>query len=330
MTSLKSLASERRHDLFPVITAGSGLSLPLMDGVTKRGFATMTDPAGAKNKSRLPWWNKALFGIAAVITFALAIWSLYLGRASTGAIAAALSLAFVLLLHLPVVESFEVLTLKVKLKSQVDEAHELMNRLQRNAAIGSKLMYIQLAFMNRIGSISWRRKRELMHEIDQMLNVLGISHEEVSAWKRPFLNIISFDLFRIFEVSWRQLVSDGLSKANMKVSSYTAGRTVDPNDAEYQRLIAEANRFAFQQPSLEDVLFEPRLENLESFTASRIANAPLTDAERAQIEIIRREVVDLSKSCWADGTITSEAENYLEKYGEYTRTRLEELQQVGR
>lgn len=145
------------------------------------------------------WSAKALLVIASVISFCLAANALWLDRPSTAAVAGALCLALIVFQQLPVVESLEIFTLKAKFTNRIDQFDKLLSHVRTSAQVSSSLLYVQLAFMNRMGSIPWARKRALLADVDTLLASLSVPEQQIADTKRPFLNIVSMDLLRIFE-----------------------------------------------------------------------------------------------------------------------------------
>jgi len=245
------------------------------------------------------WRKRGVAVIAALAIasmFALTCFSIYLDRTATASVAAAMTLALILVRQLHVMESFEILSLKAKFTARVGEAEQLLRHIRGSASVSAKLSYVQLAIMNRMGDIGWHRKRGLLAEVDDLLRDVNVPESEISVMKAPFLNLVSLDLSRVFEHSLHELVRD-------------KGVRVGPLE-------------------WEDPLGNPDLRNLRQVLTARMATLTLDETERQTAELIFNEVTTLSESCWSAGTITSEAENYLELYYSRTSARLDALKQA--
>jgi hypothetical protein len=266
-------------------------------------------------------------GASALLMFALTAWSLYLDRSASAGIAGAIALALLLLLKLPVLESFEVLTLKVKLRNQVAEGADLLRHIRTSSSVASKLMYIQLAFMNRIGDVSWSRKRALAQEIEAMLSGLEVSQSDISDSKRPLLNIITFDLVRVLDGSIETIMRRYAQQAQSALGQYSSANSpINAGDTTHAALMADTRKYAYAYQRFDDVLGDPDLAAPGDLTARWLSQLPLPAAEMAKIGRIRDEIVSLAEECWAAGTITPAAEEYLSKYGRRTDTRINELE----
>ncbi len=258
--------------------------------------------------------------------FALSLISIYLDRAAVGGIAATVALAMIILIKLPIVESFEMLTLKVKLRHQVDEAGDLIRQIRSTASVTSKLLYLQLGFMNRMGSVSWSQKRQLLAEIDQMLGNLEVPRSEIDEWKRPFMNLIMRDLLAILWGAIRHLKQRHLNVAQSALEAYKiANSPIMAGDPEYARLCSELQRF--HQPAMEigDVLQGPALRDLSTLTEGWIAQDIFAPAELFALETMRSEIIEYGNECWGAGSITTATESYLDRHSDRTDTRISEI-----
>lgn len=268
----------------------------------------------------------ALLAIAAAIAFVLTVLLLLLDRPASATIAAALVLSFILLCKLPILESFEVLTLKVKLRHQMDEAGELLSQIRSNAAVTSKLLYLQLGFMNRLGSVSWGQKRALLSDVDGMLNGLDFPKDKIGEWKRPFMNLISRDFLSILWGAIEHIKRRHRDSAQNMYDKYSRENSpVREDDETHRALLAAVRRFDQCSLDLGDMLQRPDLADTKLLTQSWIEPGMFDAEELKALEVLRGEVVQLVSDCWAQGTITPEAERYLDEYGLKIDTRIQEL-----
>ncbi len=258
--------------------------------------------------------GQTAFILAATAMFLLACYSMYFDRTATAAVAAALSLAFVVIQKLPLIENLEILTLKVKLRHQVSEAKELLEKLRASAVVSSKLSYVQLAFMNRMGSLPWGRKRELQQEIDAMLSNLDGDNAAIADVKAPLLTIVSFDLYQIFAHSISLRVRSRRTQIDQEIRDHSDGQPINQSDEFYQHLSSERNGLDDTREKFDDVLYDTRLRNLDELTENSLSKSGLNQSEVEKLETIRKEICGHSNSCWTRQTITQEAEDYLEKY----------------
>lgn len=263
-------------------------------------------------------------GVAIVSMFGLTCLSLYLNRTATAGVAGAMTLALVLVRQLHVLESFEILSLKAKFIARVGEAENLLAHIRRSASVASKLSYVQLAYMNRWGDIGWSRKRTLLGEIDAMLRDVDVPQGEIDAMKVPFLNLVTLDLSRIFEGSVHELLKSQRESIEAKIGSYPSPLSAD--DTAYMALIAERSRLSSVVIEWGDALGNKALSRLRPELQSWDALALLTSEQRRQADRILDEVATLSETCWTNGTVTKETEEYFARYGQRTNARLDALQ----
>lgn len=264
--------------------------------------------------------------LAAVISFALTVVALWLNRPATAGIAAALALSFILLCKLPIVESFEVLTLKVKLRHQVDEAGDLLRQIRSTAGVTSKLLYLQLGFMNRMGTVSWAQKRELLADVDKMLADIGTPASQIDDWKRPFMNLISRDLASVLWGAVEHVKAIRRKVAQEALEAYSrANGPLDPADSNYEALRDAVRPFVQRSMDLGDILQRPDMNDVATLTKDWIDPTLFDDAEVDALNEVRAEVIQHASGCWSEGTITEQAEVYLEAYGRRNDTRIREL-----
>ncbi len=277
------------------------------------------------NGKKQHWFIRIVFGFSIAASFALTAYSIWLDRTGTATVAAAFTLALVLLQQLPVIESFEAFTLKVKMSNRIDQFDQLLGFLRRHASLSSKLTYIQLAFMDRMGSIGWSKKRDLLNDFDQLLRSMNVKADEIDSYKRPFLNLVSFDLFRVFENAAAHVSREQFAAGEKALQDYVGGRSIDPNDIHYNQLLAERNRFSFEITKFDAVLEDARLSEICPLMRSRLDGAALATKEKVALTTILSEVEALAQQCWTQGTVTLETESYLDRYGRRTNTRIDEL-----
>lgn len=275
-------------------------------------------------KSLLMSARAILFGAGSFLTFSLAVYSTFYDRAASAAVAGALSLAFLFMSQLPNLETFEAFTLKVKLRQQIGDAEKLLSYMKDSASVSAKLAYIQLAFMNRMGDIPWSRKRGLLADIDTNLGSFQVSEDTIFAYKRPFLNIVSFDLYRIYAGTLDTIIRRYFEKLSEPINNLEQNTIEDVEH--FNSLIEARNKYVASRDGFDDILGGPRLRDLEALTNSAVQKYQLDDADLQKLKIVQKEVIQLSGESWLAGTITPEAENYINKYQTRNNLRLDELE----
>lgn len=139
--------------------------------------------------------------LAVPALFSLTVYSVWMDRAASAAVAGAFTLAFVILQQLPIIERFKIFTLEATFARRVDEAERLLGSIRETAEVHSRMLYWQLGKGDRMTSMPWVLKRKLTVEFDTLLQRLGLTDPEITALKAPLLHTIKLDLFRVFEHS---------------------------------------------------------------------------------------------------------------------------------
>lgn len=263
-------------------------------------------------------------GVAVTLMFALACYSLYLNRTATAAVAAAMTLALVLIRQLNVLESFEILSLKAKFIARIGDADTLLAHIRRSASVSSKLSYVQLAFMNRMGDIGWPRKRALLEEIDGLLREVDVPQADIAAMKAPFLNLVTLDLSRVFEHSVHEMLRPKRQALEEEIRSYSS-KPIVANDPKWSKLLEERQNLERSAIDWQDALGNTALANLRQALTVWAAKIPLDGPQKQIADQILDEVATLSEACWTAGTVTTEAEDYLNRYGTDTNERIKAL-----
>lgn len=267
--------------------------------------------------------------VAIPALFCLTVFSIWMDRAASAAIAGAFALAFVILRQLPIVESFKIFTLEAKFVHRLGEYEELLRHIRSTAEVSSLLLYRQIANAGRLSSMKWSTKREMIKDLDGLLNDLGISTDTRDKAKWPFLHIICLDLYRVFENAVAYRLKIYADSAGQAVNIYGAGRAIDAGDTEYLQLIENRNRLVLPFVTTYDIMDDGRLDDMDKITRLLIAGTPLPEVDKERLEQVRLEVIALASACRAAGTITDEAEVYIDRYSPRNDTRGKELFPVG-
>lgn len=255
-----------------------------------------------------------LYGIAVAVCFALAIYSLYLNRSASAAIAAAFMLALILMQQLPILESFEILSLKAKFRAQVDEATQMLDHLRDSARLSARSTSLQLAYMNRIGSLGWGRKRVVLDIMDGNLRRLEVPDAEIAELKRPFLNMLTFDLCRIFERAAIERMRLYRNEADKIYQERYGRQAIRADDQAYRDFVAWQRSIAAPETRLSDPLGRMDFDRPRSFLEPWLASLPVSIGDRHRLTGAMDEVIALVETCWRDGTVTAEAEAYLKEF----------------
>jgi hypothetical protein len=248
------------------------------------------------------------------IAFTTSIILLLLDRTASGTVAATLTLALLLFRLTPIIESFEVFGLKAKFRQGVEELNRVLANVTKTAEVSSKLLYIQLSWMNRMGSITWGKKRELLSDIDELLVSVGISEREIEDLKQPFIVMISYDLLSIFMQVVRFRVNHYGQLLQKEYDEAFKGKPVDQSDARYLDISERRKKWAYEKFEPDDIMTDTRILDLEKLTQELLSPYPFPDEDLVILDRYRTIIVKLATDCWAKGTITPDAEQFLETY----------------
>lgn len=250
--------------------------------------------------------------VAIGLMFGLAAYSLYLNRTASAGVAAAFMLALILVQQLPILESFEVLTLKAKFRAQIDEAAVLLGHLKESAQVSARSTCLQLAYMNRMGDLGWDRKRKILGDIDGQLRRLGVPEPEIAETKRPFINMLTFDLGKVLEHSVQlRLRQYGNELDKLYQQRFSEG--IRDHEG-HNKFLQWKRGFSLPSSVLYDPLGRADFDNLRGLLEPWFEALPVSKADQDSMRPVLDEVVAIAEACWAAGTVTAEAEAYLDQY----------------
>lgn len=252
--------------------------------------------------------------IASTLAFGTSIILLWIDRPASATVGAVLAIALLLFRFLHIVESFEVFGLKAKLRRQVSEGEILLDKITRSATLSSKLAYLDLAWMNRMGVVPWEKKRRLLSELDSLLDDLDVPKKEIDSLKSDFLAMISLDLVHIFQNCLRFRVSHLTEEIGKQQNEIFKGKAVDPSNAEWKKLQEKRQRVSRKGYDSKGLLDDLGRRNVDQITVEILGGPELSGDDRGKLEAVRAKIAKLSDDCWRAGTITTEAQNFIEEY----------------
>lgn len=261
----------------------------------------------------IPCWLK-IIGLAAAAVFLIeAGYLAFIDKPGSAAIAAGTSVALLVLILLPHLESFEALGVKAHFRKQVAEADKLLEDLRSSAMVSATLVFHQLAWMNRWAAPSWEEKKELATLADALLERMHVDKPEIQRVKEPFLRFIELDLYRVFLSAAQVKLDDVRLSAQRKHDQHFTG-PIRVDDPVHQEWLKERERLNYEIPRLplpgrgDDV-------KMKDLVSSVLANFPARDDDLATLEKLGSEITALSEGVRDAGTITPAAEEFLDKFG---------------
>jgi hypothetical protein len=278
------------------------------------------------HQKTLRWLTDALYVVAAIGCFALAIYSIWLNRAGSAGVAATFAVAFLFLRHLPIIESFKAFNMEAKFAKRVDESEKILSYIRSAAEVSSKLLYMQLGYLNRMASITWGRKRELMGQLDANLQQLGVDGQFIQDAKRPVLNFATWDLYSVFRGSADALLAKKRDKITRRQKEIQSGGPIRADDPEWNELHQRRQELILPRDDFEDMAGPTKLENVGELIEQVLKGNFWTEDDLTILRLVGSEVEKLAQACWAQGTVTPEAEAYIEQFGGRNDDRLQAFQ----
>jgi hypothetical protein len=168
-----------------------------------------------------------------------------------------------------------------------------------------------------------------MEEMDSNLVELGVDPQFIEDAKIPVLNFAARDLYVIFRGTADALLRRHLERLAERMNVISAKGPIDPSDTEWNELTRLQAELALPRDDFGDMTATTRLRNVSELI-QQILNKPWWTADdRSKLQFVGAEVEKLVVDCWSGGTITPEAETYIEKYGFRNDDRLKELEDSG-
>ncbi len=265
---------------------------------------------------KLAGFERLVLWIGCVVSAAICLTLTYQDRVAAATVAGGLTAILLVFLYLPLMDSFEVFGLKAKLRERLAEAEELMRLLRQSAMTTSKLSLHQLAYANRMASMSWDVKKQFVKEVEETLAPHQVPSHELIAMKEPLLRFLTRDLLAIAF----QIVSTRVARRRQALDAEIAQifpGAIDPND---ERFIAlNERRAALVEPvdRLGDLLLTPELKQPRKIMFDMLEHSGLPDEDKQSMGRFLDEVSALGEEIWSTHNLTNGALKYLNEYPEY-------------
>ncbi len=272
---------------------------------------------------RLALITGASASFGATFTLALA------DRSSAATVMAALTVAFMALYFLPLIDSIEAFGLKAKLREKVVEADKVLDGLRSTALVASNIMYAQLGWIGRMGTPSWEERRRWFMDLDRNLRELGVEPKTIAELQEPFLAFVNFDLY----LPWEQAVGARLQHHSKAISAeITEARIASAGDADSSAKIAalvEKRRAVDAAiPGLENAYASPEIFSLNLLIERRLAMSPLPEDEKAKLRLLGGKFARIADGVQRQGSITDEGHQMLQEHVLDSRAWLNEYQSI--
>jgi hypothetical protein len=257
--------------------------------------------------------------VGAATAFIVAIVLACLGNVPAAALVAAMFLVSTLFIYLPRIEYIKAFSVEARLTRTLDDAENLLKRLKSLVSSTSKQAIIQIAWMNRMGSLSYAEKAISIAEIDKLMQASAFDPDEVLEVKRPFLSMVGTDLYGIFKRVLDLRIKEAANLIRLEQAAIFPGN-VDPSSPEFARwnaLKQEINELQEQNASASAMKIHPR--EYATWLVAQIPASPRLDGDRAKLRELADRIIEIFNGCLKAGTISPEAIHLIEEEADYKR-----------
>jgi hypothetical protein len=249
-----------------------------------------------------------LFATAATISFALAVYLALHDKKGASTILGAMALVAALLAYLPQLDSLSAFAVNVKLRSSLDRADDILEKLRNLTVVNAKLAYTNLTWGNRFDAPKAMDKQRLLDEMDQQLIAMNVGADERAEIKRSYIRFIGFDFYQLYIVA----------------IDYALSKRMEALQAAVQAEPSEANRLAAQN-------FNVKMSEWRSARArSSLEKMPIVDyrkflhdntpidtfspQETVALNKLGDQIADLFEASSRKGGYTDKAAEFYDKY----------------
>jgi hypothetical protein len=249
-----------------------------------------------------------LFGAAAAITLAIAVFLAVHSRSGATLMVIAAFLAAVLA-YFPRIESVSALMVNVTLRKNIDRAEEILNKLRTLSVVNAKVAYTTLAWGNRFGSPTAAEKQRLLDAMDEQLTAMDVSANERREIKQPYVRFIAFDFGQLYIVA----------------IDYASNRRMEALQRAFQAQAIDANRTAMQNfaakqaewrsKALSDLQVERiPIDGFRKYLHDRTPTDTFSPQETEALNRLADHVADLFEASKRKGGYTTDAAQFYDAH----------------
>jgi hypothetical protein len=251
-----------------------------------------------------------LFAAAATIAFALAIYLALHDRIKGGTLLGALAFVAAVLAYLPQLDSLSAFMVNVKLKSSLDRADEILNKVRDLSLVNAKLAYTTLTWGNRLGAPKASERQRLLDEMNEQLAVLKVPADERAQIQQSYVRFIGFDFYQLYVRCIDYALNRRMEELQrrVQVESNDANRTAAQ---EFNIKMSEWRRRALN--SLPD---EIPLDTFREFLHDKTPAETFSPAETTALGKLADQIADHFEASRRKGGYTQEAAEFYDRYNE--------------
>ena len=251
-----------------------------------------------------------LFGSAATISFALAVYLALHDRKGAAGILAGIALAAALLGYLPQLDSLSAFAVNVKLRSTLDRADEILAKLRDVSVINAKLAYTTMIWGNRFGAPRAVEKQRLLDEMDEQLEILKVNESDRAEFKKPYVRFIGFDFYQLYVRSIDYAVSRRGEELQAKLM-------LDPsNDNRAKAAEFTAKASAWRARVARNSVEEMPIDGFRKFLHDNTPRDAFSPEETVALDKLADEIADLFEASRRRGGYSKEAAEFYDRYSE--------------
>jgi hypothetical protein len=251
-----------------------------------------------------------LFGVAATISFALAIYLALHDRIKASFLLGALAFVAALLAYLPQLESVSAFAVNVKLRNSLDRAEEILTRLRSLSVVNAKLAYTTLAWGNRMGAPKATEKQRLLDAMDEQLAAMNVSADERSEIKQSYVRFIAFDFYLLYTHAIDYALNRRMEVLQAKVLA-------EPNDANRTAAQSFSTKMSeWRRTALPTSLEQMPLDGFRKHLHDKTPEDTFSLQETAALHKLADQIADLFEASRRKGGYTAEAAEFYDKYND--------------
>lgn len=243
-------------------------------------------------------WEPSLLGIAAIVAFAVALVLLWKDKTASASVSGALAMLAMLFIHFPEIDKVEALSVGFTLDHKVQEAKNVLGKLETLTAASARSAYVLAAWQGRLGGMPPKQKQAFLDDIQKQMDIVEVPEIEQNEIMRPYLNLIGFDFYHFF-------ISTLLTELDYKPSNAAASSATSEART---KIIELTNNFKIS----DNEIISP--ESLKRDMQAAISENAFTTDEIAKLNGFASYINKLFVACLSRKGYTPEAIAFMDEF----------------
>ncbi len=252
-------------------------------------------------------WNfivRWLLIVCAAILLFIAVALALMDRVAAGSLVAGLFVIVALFHYLPQMESFKAYGVEAKWRARLNEADEILRKLQQSTLASAKLTYLTLGWGSRIGGPQPKDKRAVADLVDAALLDLKVDADAIRKMKEDYIFFNNYDLFQVYDEIVQLKITEALAASQARLNSMIG------DDAARASLAEEMTSLRDKQKPIELLETLPNVE-VRSFCLSRLPAVELSEQDAAVLRNFAIQISNEMDACHKAGRATDRALDLL-------------------